>query len=265
MARDSGDGMASVDKALQILVLLGERERVRVMEVADYLGVARSTAHRLLVALMSRQFVVQDANKVYHRGPAFLGAGFGREGLCFLRVSMRPFLEDLAKHVDETCHLVMLEGNGARFLDGVKSSQNLRVGLRTGTLLPAHITAAGKALLAELSPADFFSLYPFGLPGQKDLHKRAELQQELTQVRKRGYATNFNESERGVTAVAVALKNPGGRAVASFAVAGPSARWPRSRLEPLVTALRETADAAEKTLAAPSADSVMQNPDVASL
>jgi IclR family transcriptional regulator, acetate operon repressor len=247
-------GLTSVDRALQILELLGEHRAVRVMDVADHLGVARSTAHRLLTALLNRQFVVQDAAKVYHRGPAFAAAGFGVERVSTLRAAVRPHLEGLAGRVDETCHLVVLEGNGARFIDAVESGQILRVGSRIGMLLPAHTTAAGKALLAELSSPDFFALYPRGLPGMRaELAKRTTLQRELSVVRRRGWATNFDESEKGVTAVAVTVKGPGGLAVGSIAIACPTARCAPSRVEALVECVQDAARAAEAALAPPSA------------
>jgi DNA-binding IclR family transcriptional regulator len=61
---------------------------------------------------------------------------------------------------------MVLEGNGTRFLDGVEGPQALRVSFRTGTLLPAHVTSGGKALLAELPPERLRALYPHGLPGE---------------------------------------------------------------------------------------------------
>ncbi len=229
------------------------------MDVADHLGVARSTAHRLLTALLRRDFVVQDAAKIYHRGPAFAAAGFGSDRSSGLRAAVRPHLEALATRVGETCHLVVLEGNGARFIDAVESPQVLRVGSRIGMLLPAHTTAAGKVLLAELSVVDFFALYPRGLPGMRaELARRTTLQRELGVVRKRGYATNFNESERGVTAVAVTIRDEGGLVMASMAVACPSARCSRSRVDSLVASLRTAASTAEAALA--QKDSAVENP-----
>jgi IclR family transcriptional regulator, acetate operon repressor len=60
--------MGSVDNALQILTLVGEKKSVRVMEAASHLGVSRSTAHRLLDALDRRAFVMKDAAHVYRIG-----------------------------------------------------------------------------------------------------------------------------------------------------------------------------------------------------
>ncbi len=65
----------------------------------------------------------------------------------------------------ETTHLMVLEGNGTRFLDGVEGPQTLRVGFRTGTLLPAHPTSGGKDLLGELPLDRLRALYANGLPG----------------------------------------------------------------------------------------------------
>jgi DNA-binding IclR family transcriptional regulator len=248
--------ITSVDRALQILELLGENQVLRVMDVADRLGVARSTAHRLLTALLRRGFVVQDATKAYHRGPAFTAAGFGPKPAVILRALVRPYLEALAEQVDETCHLAVLEGNGVRFIDGVESGQVLRIGNRLGMLLPADTTAAGKSLLAELSVGDFFALYPRGLPGRRtEIAKRTGLQRELATVRRRGYATNLEESEPGVTAVAIAVKDASGLAVASIAVSCPSARCFRGRVEVFVDALRVGARHVEAALAAEEGNS----------
>ena len=52
----------------------------------------------------------------------------------------------------ETCHLMVLEGNGVRFIDSVEGKHVLRVGSRVGRLLPANRTSGGKALLAEPLP-----------------------------------------------------------------------------------------------------------------
>jgi len=236
--------MSSVDKALQILVLLGDNKGLRVIDVADRLGIAQSSAHRLLTALAYRDFVAQDSRKVYQRGPAFDQAGLATHRLAAMRVAMWPHLESLAARTGETCHLTVLEGNSARFTDGIESPEVVRVRSRAGMLLPAHTTAAGKILLADRTPTELSALYPFGLPGSKpgdnDLVRRRELRQDLEECRRRGYATNIGQTERGVVAVAVALRDSAGRAHASIAVACPAIRCRRGRVEWLAAELRET-------------------------
>jgi DNA-binding IclR family transcriptional regulator len=158
-------------------------------------------------------------------------------------LAARPLLEELRAHTGESSHLVVLEGNGARFIDSVESPRQLRVAPKLGVLVPAHSNSAGKALLAELSPAAFAALYPRGIEGAigSAMENRRNLQRELDRVRRRGYATNFDESEQGITAIGAVIRDDTGRAIAGLAVAVPSSRCPRSRVAELASLVREVA------------------------
>ena len=75
-AAADGGRLTSVDNALWLLQLAAERQALRVSEAADLLGVARSTAHRLLSALRRRDFLMQDRpNGAYRPGPALHAIG----------------------------------------------------------------------------------------------------------------------------------------------------------------------------------------------
>src|SRR5258708_11969465 len=87
--------VASVDNALQILLLLSERQCLRVVDVAAELGVARSTAHRLLTALHQREFALQDAHKAYRPCPVLARLGLSRTANAALRAALHPLLERL--------------------------------------------------------------------------------------------------------------------------------------------------------------------------
>lgn len=244
-------GIASVDRALRMLRLLAEVDGMRVVDVAREFGVARSTAHRLLTAMLRQGFVVQDADKIYHRGPAMRMWHDRPNETALLTAAARGPLTSLSARVDETCHVAVLEGNGTRFVYGVERLQQLRrVGNRTGMLLPAHSTAAGKVLLAELSKPDFFALYPRGLPGAHGIPARTALQRELASVSRLGYAKNLEEAVSGLTAVAVAVRDTTVRAIASLAVAFPTARYSPSRVEELVAELRIAVEQTEAAMRA---------------
>jgi DNA-binding IclR family transcriptional regulator len=178
--------------------------------------------------------------------------GLARTSSSDLRVALRQSLEHLRGEVDETCHLVVLEGNGARFLDCVESTQILRTGSRVGMLLPAHTNSAGKALLAELSPKAFLSLYPRGVPSTVGggIAARKALQRQLAQVRSAGYATNFEESAQGVTAVGACVRDGAGKAVAALAIASPSSRCDPRRVTALAEVLLAQCAAVHDTLSA---------------
>jgi IclR family transcriptional regulator, acetate operon repressor len=201
--------IASVDNALTLLALFRERGQIRVSEAAEALGAARSTAHRLLAMLEYHRFARQDpATKAYLPGPALVEIGLAALGSLDIRAVARPVLERLSQEVEETVHLVALRDGSALFLDSVETSRALRIGSRVGRVMPAHCTAGGKALLAQLPPGEVRRLYDDGALEQltpKSLRTLGALEAELADVRERGYATNFGQSEPDVAAVAVAV------------------------------------------------------------
>lgn len=239
----------SVDKALRLLLLMRHRGMVRVTDVSDELGVARSTAHRLLMTLAHHGFVVQDSiSRSYRVGRVMVEIGLAAVGELDVRRKARQHMEKLAAELRETVNLLVLEGAEVRFIDGVESDRTLRVTSRTGLLLPAHATSGGKALLAELSFSDLEALYPNGLDRmtERTLTDINLLRDELAEVRRLGYATNRGEREHGVHAVAVCIHDHAGRAVAALAVSVPAPR--ASRLHDFVEPLRRSADAISRDL-----------------
>lgn len=224
-----GPGATSVDKALWLLQLVGERQALRVAEAADLLGVARSTAHRLLTALRRRGLVMQDRpNGAYRPGPALYEIGLAAVSRIDIRRVARPVLEQLREQTGETASLAVLEGTTIRFVDCVESPRSVRVGDRTGVTRQAHASAVGKAILAGLSDAELDRRYPGGdLPAATTpaaITDAAVLRAEIAEIRARGYALNWEESSEGVCAVAVALRDTVGQPLAGLGVAAPSSR-----------------------------------------
>ena len=153
--------IASVNNALLLLLLFREQPRVRLTDACKYLGVAHSTAHRLLAMLAHHGFVQQEpVTRAYIAGPALVEVGLAVVGSLNVREQARPAMEELAAETGETVHLGALEGNQVRYVDGLESERALRVVARTGTLAPAHCTSLGKALLAQMTDEQVCGLYP---------------------------------------------------------------------------------------------------------
>jgi DNA-binding IclR family transcriptional regulator len=242
MRNSSGSGLESVDNALQLLVLL-RGQGLGVTEVARALDVAPSTAHRLLTALCRRGFAERDDKRRYRAGPALDPAVGGRGDEDSLRATVRPYLERLRAETDETVHLVVRDGVHTSFLDGLESTQALRLGSRVGWLLPAHTTSGGLALLAALSDAEVVALYPHGLPDWPTAKIRdlGALRRRLHLVRSQGLAVNRQESEPGVTAIGIALSDLSGATHGALTVSAPSMRATNTWLTATATALQAIA------------------------
>ncbi|MEO7124088.1 MAG: IclR family transcriptional regulator [Lacisediminihabitans sp.] len=238
--------IGSVDNALQLLLFLNEHSELRVRDVAKELDVAQSTAHRILATLAWRGFVVQDrGSKTYRAGRVLVEIALESIKELDVRRKARAHMERLSRKVHETVNLIVLEDDGVRFIDGVEGDQMVRVSARTGTLLPAYATSGGKILLAELTPGQLRALYPSGLRKltRNTVPDLAKLEAELKTIRTRGYSVNIGETQIGLWAVAVAIRDKAGQAVAALAIATPTSRMEPSDIAVRVQALRETAEA----------------------
>jgi DNA-binding IclR family transcriptional regulator len=219
--------VASVDHALRIATMLQLEGGLTVAEIAERLGVARSTAHRLLAMLVYRDFAVQDERRVYHAGPVLELAAHSQSRTSQLRAAALPHLQRLVDTLQESANLIILTGETTRFIASVECAQALRVGSREGMVFPAQETTAGLLLLAESTSGD----------------------RELARIRKQGFAVNLGRSEKGVVAVGVPVRDGAGTALAGMSVSMPSVRYDKAGLPTLVATLQAAARALESDLA----------------
>lgn len=200
--------ISSVGRALTLLTEISDRPQILVSEAAALLGTSPSTAHRILQMLVHHGYVEQGEHRAYRRGPAMSRLSDGRAAPASPAAIARPHVLAARAQLRGTVHLVALEGNGARFLAGAEQAfASPEAKLRLGWLLPAHVVAGGKALLAELSQESLTLLYPGGVPLTRSgrIQSLGQLRRELTEVRRAGYARSVNEAVDGVTALGVAV------------------------------------------------------------
>jgi DNA-binding IclR family transcriptional regulator len=242
----------SVDNALKVLLLLGERDELRLTEVSEYLKVASSTAHRLLAMLQYRGFIRQNENtKSYTAGTALTGVAFAILQRFDFRAVLHPYLERLNTTLGETVHLGLLDGSTVRFIDAIESPRAVRVASRLGRSMPASSTSTGKAMLAQLSTPELHALYPSDeLEGltPRSIRARDVLEAQLESIRKRGYATSNEESETGVSSVAVAFPFHGTPSRIAFNAAVPTSRMSTADQRVIGAAIGEAVTEAARLL-----------------
>ena len=242
----------SVDNALRLLRLLRDQTQVRVSDASRSIGVARSTAHRLLAMLQHHGFVRQDAeSRAYVAGPALFDFALAMLRDRDIRSHARPVLEALSRETGETVHLIALQARDVLFLDCVESTKAVRVGNRTGLVLPAHCTSAGKVLLAALPAEQWRQLYPDErLPGltRRSIRTRTRLIRELAAVRRRGYATNVGETEDEIGSIGVLVRDRQRSPRAALSVAVPLSRLNERVIAAAARAARRAAAALGETL-----------------
>lgn len=230
--------LSSVDNALTLLSALRQRSSLAVKEGAELLGVAPSTAHRLLTTLHAHGFVTQDAQtRRYEAGPLLMEVALSSLARMDVRRVARPHLVALAAEARETVNLAVAEGRQARFIDSVEGPELIRVTSRNGDLVLAHLTSVGKVLLAGMSDIELEQLFPDELlsGGTERAHKtKRSLLEELQVVRETGHAASFEESTTGLSSIAVPIRDFIGNVLAAVGVSVPSARLDRARAEQLL-------------------------------
>src|ERR1700733_13597823 len=235
--------IASVDHALRLAVILQLEGPMTVSEAARRLGVARSTAHRLLSMLVYRDFAVQGADRSYRAGPVLELATQANSDLGALRTAAIGPLRRLVESLDETANLSVCTGTTCRFLLSGGGNPARRVTNREGMVFPAHQVTGGLIALAALSDEQVDSLYATdryaGRP--KDRPDMARLFEDLRAVRRTGIAVTFERSERGVAAVGVPVKGPDGDTMAAVALSMPTVRYEPGRVGGIVAALETAA------------------------
>jgi DNA-binding IclR family transcriptional regulator len=238
----------TVDRALTLLTLLAERRQVTVTAAARELDVAASTAHRLLSTLCHRGFALRGDKRKYGPGPEL--TRLARAGAAPpLTDRVRPYVDHLYEQAGETVHLMVRSGTDVRFVDGIESRQSLRVGLRTGARMPAYCTSGGKAMLAELEPAEVTALHADGLapwPGEK-IHNVNALHKSLAAVRRKHFGVNRDESEPGVTAVGASIGYVDAQH-AALVVAVPTARFAVADIDRIAALLQQVCGDVRTTL-----------------
>lgn len=240
----------SVDRALRILLYLRNHDSISVKEVAAHLGIAASTAHRLLSTLARRGFVLQDFTRRYRLGDALSATAPEQITESGLREAALQPLRELQVKVQETVQVMVLRGGNIRFIEGVEPNAVLRVIRRVDDEMPAFVSAGGKAILARMSNQEVEDLYERGLSDwpTRRVQSIKMLKRMLTLVRRNGYALSLEETEQGVTGVGVGVIGPNGRPVAALTVAIPSVRFRRELVPEYVTALHTAAERLQEEL-----------------
>ena len=239
--RPGTTGTQAVDRACALVSLVVRAdEPLTYTEITDAVGLARSTTSRLLAALERTELLQRDASGAYVAGSLFaLHAARHDPWQETARVA-HPFLERLRDSTGETAHLGVPRGASVVHVAQVDSAYLLATRDWTELQVPEHCSSLGKVLYAygRLPLPD----RTLERPTEHSVTDVAELERDLAEVRKRGYAATVDELEVGLTAVASPVRGRDGEVVAALGVSGPTARL-SDRVDQVGRLLIEQADA----------------------
>jgi len=177
-------------------------------ELHDRTGYPRSSLHALLRTLRALGWVEADeSGSSFTVGPRALLVGTSYLDRDQALPYAYPVMEQLRAELGHTIHYARRDAAHVLYLGSRERKDSVRLIPRVGRRLPAHVTALGQALLAELTPAEIDDLLPKDLVGYtpNTLTDRAALTGELDAVRARGWAAEREQGTPGIACVAVAI------------------------------------------------------------
>lgn len=235
-----------LERAFALLALFDEeRPSWTTTEAAREVGLPVPTAHRILAVLAAQGFVARDEDKRFTLGRAALR--FGRRAVALLDLERvaSPLLARLAAVADEVALLTELDpgGDGVVCTLRVDSSQPLILSVEPGRVLPLYAGASQKALLAFMPSETVDAICEGQLRPicRATITRPDRLREHLHEVRRRGWAISFEETDEGVWGIALPIVGDNGTAVAAFGLAAPRYRLEASHVRHQLKALHEVA------------------------
>ncbi|MGN9809460.1 IclR family transcriptional regulator [Micromonospora sp. BQ11] len=209
----------SAERTVRILeTLAASPTRLTLSELQERMGYPRSSLHALVRTLRELKWVeADDTGMAFGVGPHALLSGTAYLDRDRALPYAHETLEDLRAEVGYTIHYARRDDAHVLYLASRESRDSVRVVSRVGRRLPAHLTALGQALLAELTTDEVAQILPADLEKATahTLTDRAALYAELDAVRQRGWAF---EREQGTEEVACVAAPVGYRIPATDAI-----------------------------------------------
>ena len=218
------DTRSAIDKAFSLLRSFSAEDAsgVGVSELARRADLSKSTAHRILAALVENDAVERSGN-VYRLGT-----------LCYDLVSnpedeyhntfselLTPYLAALFEQTRHTVHLAYLYGNQVAYINKLFTTRRISSPSRIGGRAPAYCTGVGKAMLAWDQPRAKSvvesGLHPWTPYTITDPN---EFWEELQRIRAEGFAYDNQEITLGLSCVAAPILGQNNVPVAALSVSG---------------------------------------------
>jgi IclR family transcriptional regulator, KDG regulon repressor len=234
----------SVDRALTIIKIVSSRkEGIGVTELANKLGLNKSSIFRLLETLTAHGFIEQiKETKKYKLGYQFLELSTKLLESIDIRQEAIPYLRQLEEISNEVIHLVIYSQKEAVYIEKLEGNETLRMHSQVGRRAPIHCTSAGKVILAQLPVTEVKEIIQQrGLPRhtEKTLTTEKELFENLSMIRTQGYGIEREENEPGITCIAAPIFNHLGEVAGAISISGTSLRMNNEKIASIKDTLIE--------------------------
>lgn len=237
----------SLTRALALLRLVAQKGGTRgigLVDLARLAGLHKSTVYRLASVLVREGFLARDEDSEKFRlGIATLELGSTYISNLTLRQEALPVLQRLMEETNETVHLGVIDQGQVVYIEKVLAPQNVIVHTQIGQRESVHSTALGRAILASMPEEAIERIIKVGLVARtkRTVTDPAEFRQALAEIRRAGYALNFQENREHINGAAAPIFDHTARPVAGIVISGLMQRLPKARLRELGLRLKAAA------------------------
>lgn len=205
----------SLERGLAVLGAFTSTKPVRgIAEIADELGMSRSTTHRYVSTLEVLGYLEQNASRKYRLGLRVTDLGMSALNATDLREQAHTYLDELRQRTSYTTSLGVLDGSDVLYVDCVRSFRRgpsrIDTDPRTGSRLPAYCTAMGKLLLANLPGAaqrEVIAEMKLTKRGPNTTSNKKALRRQLEEISETGLAIDDEELAAELYGVAAPVRN----------------------------------------------------------
>jgi len=250
---DSPDYVQSLHRGLLVIRTFdAEHPAMTLSEVAARARLSRAAARRLLLTLEHLGYVRRDARQ-FALTPRILDLGYSYLSSLNAAELAQPIMEQVSRHVDESCSLAVLDGHDVVYVQRVAVRKIMAINLGIGVRLPAFCTSMGRVLLGGLDELAFErwlrSLKPQAVT-RFTLMDKADVRAAVERARAQGYAYVEQELQEGLCSLAVPVRDSGGRIIAAVNVSMAFRVGARSHaVSQVLPALRQGAAEIERSIA----------------
>jgi IclR family KDG regulon transcriptional repressor len=203
-----------VTKAFRVLSAVADStDGMGISEISRDLDISKSTVHGIVSALEGQGALIRNPiSKRFNIGYALIELGKKAYSRVNLKEIARPFIEELMNNCQESVFIGVKNRNNVIILDVVESSKDYKITSPVGTIIPLLAGAVGKVFMSEMNKKDVEEfIHNEGLKKftEKTIVNRKEYIEELSNVKKYGFAVDDEEYLPGVRAVAAPIKGNG--------------------------------------------------------
>lgn len=223
--------LSTIERALSVLNLIAatDKDDLGVSEIARELSLSKAVVHRVLITLVANDYLqVDPASRRYSLGPMTLVLGSAYLESLDLRSIVLPRLQDLSARTGETATFSLRNGWSRMYVDQVTPDREIKMSVAIGKAYPLHAGSSSKSFLAFLSEEerhDYLTKTELLRLTETTIIDPVALEQELMEIRARGYAISNEERQAGAGSVAAPILDRNGSPLAAISVCGPVERF----------------------------------------